>query len=104
MRRSSQVHIRVMEMPKRHGTGCFDILLNRSNAAQPFACLPSGCPNPVATCHNYTLGLGKLLPLVSAYSSALGEFFGADWYRLDFFHGNPARGIRVNEVSRTRPP
>ena len=52
----------------------------------------------MATCHNYTLGLAKLMPTISAYSSALGEFFGADWYRLDFFYGHPSRGIRVNEV------
>ena len=104
--RGKPVHIRMMEIPKRHGTGCFDVLLNNNNAElhnnksnKPFTCLASAtCPHAMSTCHNYTLGLAKLMPTISAYSSALGEFFGADWYRLDFFYGHPSRGVRVNEV------
>lgn len=97
-------HMRVLEVPKQKGSGCFDVLISANGS---HTCLPpppsSNCPRPLETCRNYTRGLGtftaSVLPLARAYLKRLSAFFGADWIRLDFFYGHPARMIQINEVS-----
>lgn len=97
-------HMRVLEVPKQKGSGCFDVLISPNGS---HTCLPpppsSNCPHPLETCRNYTRGLGtfttSVLPLARAYLNRLSAFFGADWIRLDFFYGHPARMIQINEVS-----
>ena len=45
------VHVRVMEVPKRAGSGCFDV---RIFANGSLSCLPtSSCPKPEETCQGY---------------------------------------------------
>jgi len=91
------VHIRVMQIPKVLGAGCFDVRLFANGTV---ACLPTiNCPNPMATCEKYSFRFSQLVPEVSAYVTRLATFFGADWFRFDFFYGHPQRMVRVNEVS-----
>ena len=53
------VHIRVQQIPKAKGTGCFDVLL-RPNGT--YRCLPTGsCPQPYETCVNTTWDVTRML-------------------------------------------
>ena len=103
--RGAAAHIRVLEVPKDKGSGCFDILVAANGS---HTCLPpppsSSCPKPLETCRNYTQGhsdvfRATVLPVARAYLRRLSTFFGADWLRLDFFFGHPARMVQINEVS-----
>jgi|EP00900_Chrysochromulina_parva_P028029 hypothetical protein len=91
------VHMRVQEIPKAKGAGCFDVRLHANGSHD---CLPTpNCPNPQLTCRKYTLQFARSLPEVRAYVRRLASFFGADWFRFDYFGGHPHRMLRVNEVS-----
>ncbi len=53
--------MRVMQIPKLKGNGCFDVMLHANRSA---ACLPtSHCPNPAEVCRAYE-GRGKLRQIV----------------------------------------
>ena len=100
------VHMRVMQIPKAASSGCFDVRLHVNGS---YECLPSAtCPDPIPTCLKYGLRFHQVLPEVGAYARRLATFFGADWFRFDYFYGHPRRPIRVNEVSypshHTYPP
>ena len=91
------VHIRVQQIPKAKGTGCFDVLL-RPNGT--YRCLPTGsCPQPYETCVNTTWDVTRMLAPMRSYVARLATFFGADWFRFDYFYGHPARLLQINEVS-----
>ena len=85
-----------MEVPKRHGSGCFDVRIFENGSLH---CLPtSSCPKPEETCHNYHSDLQAVLEPARRLLLRLSHFYGADWLRLDFFYGNPKRKLRINEV------
>ena len=91
------VHVRVMQIPKSAGAGCFDVRLHPNGSHE---CLPtSNCPNPQATCQKYSLKFTAVIREVRAYVKRLADLFGADWFRFDYFYGHPQRPISVNEVS-----
>lgn len=100
------VHVRVMEIPKAHGTGCFDVRLHLNGSHE---CLPApNCPNALVVCAKYALHFADRLNEVRSYVTRISNFFGADWFRFDYFYGHPARPIRINEISypshHTYPP
>ena len=91
------IHVRVLEIPKVHGAGCFDVRLHANDSSE---CLPTiNCPNPQQTCARYALRFTAVIAEVRAYVDRLGTLFGADWFRFDYFYGHPARPVRINEVS-----
>ena len=91
------VHMRVMEIPKTKTSGCFDLRLHSNGS---YACLPTpNCPNPEVTCRQYSLHIMRSMEAVRTYVARLATFFGADWFRFDYFYGHPQRMLRVNEVS-----
>lgn len=50
----------------------------------------------------YGLHFERSLPVVRSYVRRLATFFGADWFRFDYFAGHPQRLLRVNEVRAAR--
>ena len=47
------IHVRVMQIPKFHGSGCFDVRILTNGSHE---CLPTiNCPNPQAVCAKYAL-------------------------------------------------
>ena len=42
--------------------------------------------------------------MIRARAALLASFYGADWFRFDFFYGHPTRGFRVNEARTPRAP
>ena len=98
--RSSSARICVTQIPKVNGAGCFDVRLHENGS---HTCLPtSNCPNPQATCERYSLRFSQALPQVGTYVRRLATFFGADWFRFDYFWGHPHRMMRINEVRHPR--
>ena len=95
--RGEPVHMRVYEIPKAAGeNGCFDVRLHENGTSE---CMPTnGCPkDAMDTCRQFRID--AMLPQLRSYAHRISSFFGADWFRFDFFHGHPKRMLSVNELS-----
>ena len=97
------VHVRVMQIPKAHGTGCFDVRLHTNGSHE---CLPApNCPDAMAVCGKYALRFAAVLKEVQYMVTRIASFFGSDWFRFDYFYGHrraPSASTR-SPTPRTTP-